>query len=430
MRMDEAAERLAGLRDERIPALPAMLGPEAAAMLSVAVAARGGALRKARPAHASWYPGRSLAVTYQADVSYHGAKPVQELLVARAGRDLPEGPMVLGQGDLRVAVWRADDDPALPGLATVMDSGRCRDLADSLDAPPGRIRPRLRAYRPERRAVVELSAQSFRLFAKVVPPARVAALQALHATMAGHLPVPASHGWSAGAGLVLLEPLPGTTLRTALANKRATLPAAGELAALLDRMPALPESTRATSPLRTAAGHTDLLRLLVPEMAPDLDALVASFEDIDDESAPLVPVHGDFHEAQLTVQRGRVSGLLDIDTAAMGHRIDDWATLIGHLATLGEAGSKAFRQRVRAHARGVLAVAERETDGAALRQRVAAVIVGLATGPFRAQTSDWPAATRSRIELAKQWLESAERIARDERPLMAVSGASHRAVRT
>jgi len=38
-----------------------------------------------------------------------------------------------------------------------------------------------------------------------------------------------------------------------------------------------------------------------------------------------------------------------------------------------------------------------------LRPRVAAVLVGLATGPFRVQQADWPVGTAARLALAEEW---------------------------
>jgi hypothetical protein len=47
-----------------------------------------------------------------------------------------------------------------------------------------------------------------------------------------------------------------------------------------------------------------------------------------------------------------------------------------------------------------------------LRRRVAAVVLGLATGPFRVQRDNWPSATLQRIEMAERWLTSARLVSR------------------
>jgi hypothetical protein len=117
----------------------------------------------------------------------------------------------------------------------------------------------------------------------------------------------------------------------------------------------------------------------------------------------VVPVHGDLYEAQLLVAGGRFSGLLDVDTAGAGLRADDWANLVAHLSvlTLVTQQTKAIRR----YGREVLAHAESVHDPADLRARVAAAVVGLATGPFRVLERTWPANTLRRLELATEWLD-------------------------
>ena len=43
------------------------------------------------------------------------------------------------------------------------------------------------------------------------------------------------------------------------------------------------------------------------------------------------PTHGDFHEGQLFVSKGLITGMLDIDTMGPGRRADDLACMIAHL---------------------------------------------------------------------------------------------------
>lgn len=59
-----------------------------------------------------------------------------------------------------------------------------------------------------------------------------------------------------------------------------------------------------------------------------------------------------------------------------------------------------------------LAAFERTVDPVALRYRVAAVVLSLATGPYRVQQPGWQVSTRYRVELAQRWLESARALAR------------------
>jgi aminoglycoside phosphotransferase (APT) family kinase protein len=119
----------------------------------------------------------------------------------------------------------------------------------------------------------------------------------------------------------------------------------------------------------------------------------------------LVAVHGDFHASQLLIDRGQIVGLVDVDTAGVGERVDDLAGILGQLATLGITAENPGA--IKAYNAVLLTEFSRHVDGTSLRRRVAAVILGLATGPFRVQLADWPTATGRRIRLALRWLESA-----------------------
>lgn len=406
--MEHTRHRLQALSDERIPEMQPMLGSDIEEMLTAVTAVAGGSVQSARPSGITWRPGRSLTVTYETTVMWNGAEgPNREVLVAMAGRGLPEGAIHLEHEGRRVAIWRLPHDPVLPGLAVALDSARVRAVLDQIAAPAGPVTTRLRAYRPGRRAVVELNAGGTRLFAKLVASTSVAALQERHQLFAGAVNAPRGLGWSEPHGLILLEALQGTTLRTALGTAEAALPSPTEVLAVLEGLPAAPDGRRAPQPLRDAARHARLLRRLVPEAAHRIRALVESYAE-DQSGGPLVPVHGDLYEDQVMVSGGRVSGILDIDTAGMGERADDLATFIGHLATWEAASPEPIR--VREYARQLLAIADRLHDPASLRRRISAVVLGLATGPFRVQTPNWPAETLERITLAERWNDSADRI--------------------
>jgi hypothetical protein len=255
----------------------------------------------------------------------------------------------------------------------------------------------------------------------------VQALQARHAIMSQKLPVPASHGWSRDHGLVLMDALPGKTLRASLQDKRAALPDPAGLATLLNRIPNVGDGRRPFSPAEAARGQAELLRHLLPDLGTRLDALLDAFSGTSD-TRPATGVHGDFHDAQLLLRHGALAGLLDVDTVGEGQRADDWGTMIAHLAVTGMAGPAATRERIRAYGRRVLAVAEEDSDAAHVRLSAAAVIVGLATGPFRVQQPSWPEHTRRRIDLAEAWVESAAQTA-PKRSLTHASEVSHVAAR-
>jgi len=405
--MKETRERLKELRDEALPAMPAMLGNGANDLLSLAVSAAEGKLVSARAQQVHWQPGQALTVVYDAAVAWAGQRPVQERLVAMTGVKLPDEALVLEDRDVRVGLWALALDPLLPGLAVALDAAGMQGLLASLGVAPDGLRLRLRAYRPGRRAVVQAQADGERLFVKVVRPRKVAALQERHALLAQRLPVPHSHGWSEDYGLVVLEAMPGATLREALGRRGAPLPDPMQIAALLDRIEEPADAKAPPDHVASAVTYGELLGRILPDLGPRLERLVDGLGE-DGRLGPVVPVHGDLHEAQLMVAQGQIVGLLDVDTVGLGHRVNDWATMVGHLATRFDAAPRGLRPRIQAYAKQLLALADAQVDRVTLRQRAAAVVLGLATGPFRVQTSAWPAETRRRVTLAEQWLASAQ----------------------
>jgi aminoglycoside phosphotransferase (APT) family kinase protein len=133
-----------------------------------------------------------------------------------------------------------------------------------------------------------------------------------------------------------------------------------------------------------------------------VQALAAALGSVDTGRHPVVPVHGDFYEGQLLAADGQVTGLIDVDTAGRGHRIDEWATLLAHLSVL--ALHMARPGPVRRYGAALLAATEAVHPREQLRPRIAAAVLGLATGPFRVQQDRWAEHTRARIGLAEQWL--------------------------
>jgi hypothetical protein len=113
-----------------------------------------------------------------------------------------------------------------------------------------------------------------------------------------------------------------------------------QLSALLD---ALPEVDRpARGHLERVRHFTEILRLTVPEVPVDLDLPDAG-------EGRRVPVHGDLHEGQILMGDSGITGLLDVDT------------------------------------------------------RVAAALLGLATGPYRVQQRDAVRHTAAIVALATEW---------------------------
>jgi hypothetical protein len=384
-----------------------------------------------------------VTVRYEVALTEAGRRSAATI-VLMTGRRLPSGAAILerdGPADpsgqpSSVAAWRLADDPWLPGLAAALDPAGAAALARAVGLTAEPDRPRLRAYRPGRRAVVELRVGRARLFVKVVRPAAIERLQALHRALTDDLPIPRSQGWSPELGLVVLQALPGTSLREALRTGGA-VPSPIEHLRLLGRIRATPDIAAiggpAGSPIEHLPSHVGLLSALLPEAEAELAAVGAAIGP--EEDAPSSVVHGDYYEGQLLTTGGRLTGLLDIDTAGLGRAADDEATLLGHLAVLADGHPRA-RRAIVSHAEAALRLFEQRSDPVDLRRRAAAVILGLATGPFRVQSAAWPTETRRRIALAGRWLESADRVAHatrspdpDETALIPGPSASHLAAR-
>jgi aminoglycoside phosphotransferase len=433
--------------DPTLPAVPHLLGPDAGDLLEVAVEAAGGRVLDHRVVQVLYQPGRSLTVRFSASVSWAGDDPRDETLLAGAGpTGAPEGTLPLQAGDIEVGVWRYPFDPGLPGLATAVHPDRAGAFLEGrLGAEPTL---RVRTYRPGRRAVVEVTGdptapgtragpadagadgEGHRAFLKVVRPAEVDRLVTVHRRLGAHLRVPAVLGVDREAGVVALAALPGVPLRDAVRDLSARRPDPAEVLVLLDALRAvpLPEVEVRRLPLLPAAqGHLQLLGRVLPAEATRIERLarrlhaLAEAEPEVDVLGRRATVHGDFHDAQVMVRGGTVTGLLDLDDAGPGDPLDDLANGIGHLHTLA-LGAGPARLHIAAWANAVRHEVAGEVDPVALDTRVAAVAVGLATGPFREQAAGWQEQTVERLALAEAWLERAER------PTRSTSSTRSRAV--
>lgn len=387
--------------DPHVPELITLLGEDAHDLIGAIVAAGGRTLRKLQTTQVRYVPGTSVTVQYRAEVEVGGGRRAVDTYVAAAGISVPEQVPVLESDGMRIAVWRFPDDPFLPGLAVATDAERVAALLQQLGARTGVPRLRTRAYRPGRRAVVEATTGAERIFIKVLRPDKVPALQDKHVALAGTVPVPHSHGWSAEYGLVALQAMPGKTLRKVIEGGTRRIPGATALVGLLDRFPRPDDATSPVSgPLQRVEHHAATLAAVLPEARSRLEALVAGLET--GGTGTTDAVHGDFHASQVLVRGDSIVGLVDVDTAGTGERIDDLANFTGHLATLALVAPA--KGRIGSYRDEVLGGFDAVADPNELRRRVAAVIVGLATGPFRVQEDAWPQKTMARIELAERWL--------------------------
>lgn len=409
--------RTTQLADPKLPALGILLGGGVPEPLQLAASTLGDEIVSAEPIQVTWRPGTSVTVRYRATTRNY-SRAESDQFVAISGR-IPKGAIRVARKGVAIGVWRVPHDPALPGLASALDGARASELLADLGASSAEVTTRLRAYRPGRRAVVEVAGSAHSIYLKLVRPGRVEELHRHHRRLASHLPVPHAFGFARDLGIVALQTLPGMTLRAALEDPGAALPDPSHLLGLLGNLPT-PDASLPTnpSPIERAPEVATLLRCLVPALAPRLARLLDLLGEDRDER---VPVHGDFYEAQLMVESGLISGLLDLDTVGWGRRADDLATMIGHLSLWQTLSSQP--ERVRQYGQSLLRLADRFLDPADTRRRVAAVVLSLATGPFRVLLPNWPEETAKRIDLADRWAGSAYRVGKTH--LMHASRRSH-----
>lgn len=335
--------------------------------------------------------------------------------VAAAGR-IPHGAMIIEDDEgRRVGVWRFPHDPALPGLPSAIDPAAAEEVLVGLDGKPGPTTTHLRAYRPSRRAVVEVRGPEERLFFKVVRPNAIEGLHRIHRTLAEVLPVPASLGYDERLGLVVLQAMPGITLREAMAHPDLPLPEPETVAGLVADLPRPDGLDEARSPLDRAQRAIPMVMRICPELTERLERLA---EGIGSETLPADrPVHGDYYEAQLMVDDGKILGILDVDTYGLGRAADDPSTMLAHLSVWGPISPRP--ERVREYGSTLVRLWDSVVDPVDLRRRAAAMSLLLATGPFRVQSRNWPDEVAARVAIAETWVESALRM--DERTLIPFS---------
>lgn len=385
----------------------------AAAILEVALGPQGGRLRALRRTALRHRVGRRLAVRYRARIAWpHGE--VDETAVLLVDRDGPPDGVAVVRGEATsVGVWLYPHDPFLPGLPSAASPEVVGALLAELGADAGPVVLRPRVYRPTTRAVIAARG-SAEVYLKVVRPARAAGLAAGHRALAAQLPVPAIHGVAEPQGIVVLEARRGEELGAALVGGRA-VPRPEELDALLEGLAGLAvEPLSGETPATQLEAARAALAALLPEVAGRLGALHETLAT--PASAPDRLVHGDFYEAQVLVEAGRISALLDPDRLRRGDAADDPATLLAHLTVLAET-HPASASRIADYADGVAAVAQRRVDAALLAERLAVQLLALATWPWHAGRADW----RSRALTA---VAQAERLV-DERSLIDVPWRPH-----
>jgi hypothetical protein len=387
-------------------------------ILVAAVAHSGGTLVSWQLDHVDANPRRSTTATYLAVVDWPFGRR-EELIgasIRTAGRSrTDERAVIFGDGSREVAVWLYPNDPELPGLPRVAFPDQFADLLTSTGAlgrpvAAEQVRLEMIGYRPRRRAVVKATVDGPQgpqvLFIKVLRESVFPAVLGRHRLLldAG-LPSPPIAAVT-DDHLLVLHQLRGRPLASALFDQVPPC-RAEDLIALLDAMPAAVATLERHRPWPDAIDqYATMVAHALPEADSMLQAMVARIQQgLAGIGEGNEPTHGDFYEAQLFVQGGRISGILDIDTIGPGRRADDLACLVAHLATVQRMNA-VQAARVQRLLEEWLPVFDRRVDPVELRLRAAAVAISLATGPYRGQEPDWEGETWQILNSADQLIRS------------------------
>lgn len=308
------------------------------------------------------------------------------------------------------AIWVHPDDPHLPALAAATFPHSLSVLLSRLGIAGAVESVELVAYRPGRRAVVRAHAGGAPVYVKVVRPDRVASIAARHRAFAdAGVPVPAMLGWSP-SGLMVLAPADGTALEAVVAevDPDAFVRAVGRLR---ERIASIPGTRPPARPPVAARADWYAGRLVerMPRLADRLEPLVAIAQGAGAASVDPVTVHGDLHAGQLFVGDDgcRITGLIDVDTAAATDRGVDSGAFVAHALASAELADGAGDGARAAGFHALARAAERawlgRSDGAAR---------GHAVGQLVAQAMQ-SACARGDEAIAARLVDAAVRIASD-----------------
>lgn len=362
-----------------------------------------------------------------------GAMPVGRLVplegslpTAQAG-----GPVAAQADGVALTGWLWPQDPWLPALRSSRLLLEPRS-ALGLELPAAQeLLPRAVSYRPTRRAVLRLERRSARAdrpgphgpggpdpaaWLKIVRPDREAGLIQRH-LMARRAGVPAPRPLAAtGDGAVLLSHLGGAPVSDPRTAPGVPLEAE-HLLALLARLPqAALELPRRLSWTERVLDYARAAAAAVPSEADRVQGLAERIDRArragDDE--PLVPSHGDLHAGNLMLggrmldpALGPITGLLDLDSMGPGRLVDDLGCYTAHRCALLTSREATRDPLGDAGIAADLAVFDRVVEPAALRVRIAGVLLSLVSSAAR---RGGPEEAQRRLHQAEAVLQQAQRV--------------------
>ncbi|MDK7271076.1 MULTISPECIES: phosphotransferase [Actinotignum] len=453
--------------------LALLTGPDAGSMLATALPAW--QLISWAVHRVNHRPGAGVTVSYTVTVRARGegGRPTgqaREKYVCASTAQLSQTftPTLvrLTHRDTAVWVWEYPHDPELPALPLAVTPSRMSAFLGE------KVAVELKSYRPTRRAVVKVTTGGGgSAFAKVLRPPAAQSLAKRH-RMLGQAGVLAPRVVREDPnGLVLISTLPGEPLANWLAR------GLGEQSvALFDTLWNLQESLPAAAIHLThrpawadRVGHyAHAAAVALPGIAARAHAVASGVTEMmaSLDPGPIVPVHGDFYEANIfvqhgpaTVQRGPAvgapaptgpavgapaltgpaagspaavasgraalppvpagpapsptgwsAGVIDVDSLGPGYRADDWACLLGHMSVLPHLAPAAYP-----HLRSILgqwcALLEQRLPAAPVYARAAGVTLSLVAGAARTDGTRWEHDALGRLREAEYWLSRARYLA-------------------
>ena len=415
--------------------LALLTGPDAGSMLATALPAW--QLSSWAVHHVNHRPGAGVTVSYTVTARARGeggrptGSPREKYLcasTAQLSQTFTPTLVRLTHRDTAVWVWEYPHDPELPALPLAVTPSRISGFLGE------KVTVELKSYRPTRRAVVKVTTRGGgTAFAKVLRPPAAQSLAKRH-RMLGESGVLAPRVVREDpSGLVLISTLPGEPLANWLArglgehsvalfntlwNLQESLPAAAvhltHRPAWADRVGHYAHAAAVALPGIAARAHA---------VASGVTQMMASLDP-----GPIVPVHGDFYEANIFVQRGPsapaaahtftststptgwIAGVIDVDSLGPGYRADDWACLLGHMSVLPHLAPAAYP-----HLRSILgqwcALLEQRLPAAPVYARAAGVTLSLVAGAARTDGTRWEHDALGRLREAEHWLSRARYLA-------------------
>ena len=395
--------------------LALLTGNGAAEMLRIALGAR--TVVRSWSVHSLHHrPGAGVTVCYDVVVDHYlkdgRIERGQEYVcasTARLSRPQDSALTHLQADGTKVSIWRYPNDPELPALPMACSPVIMSELLGEL------VGIELMSYRPTRRAVVKVVRGDGNVgFGKVLRPASARELVERHRILQEANVGAPRVILSNDDGLVLSSNLPGEPLANLLSRgmgKRTPM-VLEELVGVLDSLPRAALNFRERPAWADRAEHYGhAAATAVPEVAERCRAIALRVNALLPvaDSGPIVPVHGDFYEANVFVVTGgsRVSGIIDVDSIGPGHRVDDLACLLGHISVLPHLAPRSYP-----HVGEVLPVwasmCERMVDPVALNARAAGVVLSLVAGAKRLDGREWRTDALGRVSTAEWWLDRAE----------------------